>query len=156
MLWQEEETRSRRGMPGEAGAASGVEQIRNLRANPERNLNAMQAAIVAPMRDPLDPIIFALGPLTKAELRALQMAVAASPRMAPSLLVYLMHACGWEARRRKRQWSTLRPPTTVIHPGKRDEAFAALVELMVIFGDEPNVRALLDAIGAALDESTTD
>jgi hypothetical protein len=103
------------------------------------------------MDDLLDPIIFALGPLTKAELRALQMAVAGSPRMAPSLLVYLMHICGWETRRRKRQWSTLRPPTTMIHPGRRDEAFAALVELMDIFEDEPNVRALLDAIGQALE-----
>jgi hypothetical protein len=74
--------------------------------------------------------------------------------LAPAFLLYLQHVCRSELRRRKRQRVTLNGPAGMIAPEARGEAFVAVAVLLTLFDDNPAVRALLEAIGDALDAGT--
>jgi hypothetical protein len=98
-------------------------------------------------------IVAALEGLSAAELDALRASADAAPGAVPGLMAYIEHAVGWELDRRDERVYRLAAPMDAIPP---EEAAASVMALAIIgasFADgsaRPEVRAFLDAVGAAI------
>ena len=96
------------------------------------------------MGDDLDGIRAALAAIPDALLVALQATADESPHLAPGLLAFISHACGWELGRRRNQRFRLNGPHAAI---PREEMGASFANLAVLFSALGLDAAAMPAFG---------
>jgi len=103
-----------------------------------------------PDADPLAAIRAALTAMSKSELESLCVAVEEGP-LPSSLRAYFTRIATAELDRRKRRATALPPPPAAIPYAELGATFALLATLLAHFQEKPHLRALLAAIGHAVE-----